>query len=245
MNFKLKGHEMFVSKMKDQLSLVVLKNRTIMTSFLSPVEQEILKSMAGNKVIVRFEGGYKNSERKIAILSNEEVYYSDVVCLHACYDDRFKSLSHRDLLGALMHSGIERDQIGDLIVSKQDIYIFCKEKMAEYIMQSCTLIGRCVLNFEIEYDVHIEHSNREEILVNAASLRLDVVVSALGHCSRSMACEWIRQGFVKVNDVVLDEIVLICNNDFVSIRKVGRFQFKEVVSTTRKNRMILCFDQFK
>ena len=245
MNFKLKGHELFVSKMKDQLYLVSSKNRTIMTSFLSPVEQEIVKSMVGNTLDVRFDGGYAQSERKIAILSREQVDYSDVVCLHAVYDSRFKELSHRDLLGALMHLGIERDQLGDLIVDAEDVYIFCKESMADFIQSSCTLVGRCVLNFEVVYDVMIERSNREELVVNAASLRLDCVVAALGHCSRSMACEWIRQGFVKVNDVVLDEIVVLCNNDFVSIRKVGRFQFMQVASTTRKNRMILRFDQFK
>ena len=245
MNFKLKGHELFVSKMKDQLNLVTSKNRTIVTSFLSPVEQEILKSMVGNKVNLTLEGGYENCERKVAILSNDDMLYTDVVCLHAQYDNRFKVLEHRDLLGCLMHLGIEREQLGDLIVDSQDVYIFTKEKMADFIIRECTNIGRCTLQFEREYAPCISHINRIPIQVNAASLRLDVVVSALGHCSRSKACEWIRQGFVKVNDVVLDEIVLICNNDFVSIRKIGRFQFKEVVSTTKKNRMILCFDQFK
>lgn len=245
MNFKLKGHEMFVSKMKDQINLVASKNRTVVTSFLSPVEQEILVSMAGNKVSVTLDGGYEHSERKVAVISNDDLLFTDVVCLHAQYDNRFKALEHRDLLGCLMHLGIEREMLGDLIVDVQDVYIFTKEKMADFIIQECTSIGRCTLHFERDYTPVITKNNRVSIQVNAASLRLDVVVAALGHCSRSKACEWIRQGFVKVNDVVLDEIVLLCNNDFVSIRKIGRFQFKEVVSTTRKNRMVLCFDQFK
>ena len=216
-----------------------------MTSFLSPVEQEILKTLAGNKVKIFFDGGYLLSERKVAVLSLQEEEYSDVVCLHAVYDDRFKKLSHRDLLGALMHLGIEREQLGDLIVDEQDIYVFVKDQMADFVIQECTSIGRSTLDFNREYDVCIQYENRVAIQVNAASLRLDVIVAALGHCSRSMACDWIRQGFVKVNDVVLDEIVLICNNDFVSIRKIGRFQFHGIVSVTRKNRYILSFDQFK
>ena len=231
--------------MRDQLLLVTMRNRTIMTSFLSPVEQEILCQMVGHKAALYLDGGYEQSERKVAVLSNEMVEYSDVVCLHSIYDNRFKELTHRDILGALMHLGIEREQLGDLIVEKKDIYIFVKEKMAEYIKSSCTQIGRCSLNFEEIDGVDLNHVNRVPIQVNAASLRLDVVVAALAHCSRSKASEYIRQGLVKVNDVILDEIVILCNNDFVSIRKIGRFQFKEVVSTTRKNRLILCFDQFK
>ena len=73
-----------------------------------------------------------------------------------------------------------------------------------------------------------------------SSLRLDSVVAQLSHCSRSEALKNIHAGFVKVNDVVLE----LCNNDFVSIRKTGRFQFKEVVSTTKKGRLVLNFDQY-
>lgn len=50
---------------------------------------------------------------------------------------------------------------------------------------------------------------------------------------------------MKVNDVVLEENKQLCNNDFVSIRRVGRFQFKEIISKTRKERLVLRFVKFK
>ncbi len=49
---------------------------------------------------------------------------------------------------------------------------------------------------------------------------------------------------MKVNDVVLDENRQMCNNDFVSIRKIGRFRFLDVVSTTRKDRFVLRFEKY-
>ena len=245
MNFRWKGHELFVSQMSDQIWLACEKNQTIVTFFLTVSEQEIVKSLAGNKISVKFDGGSEHSERKVAIFSWNEAACSDVVCLKSKYDSRFKTLKHPDVLGALMNLGIERNQLGDLIVEDDFVYIFTKESMADYIASSCLQIGKCKMDFHREYDVSFSHSNREPIQIQVASVRLDCIVAALAHCSRSKANDKIRQGFVKVNDIVLDESVNLCNNDFVSIRRVGRFQFLEVVSKTKKGRFNLRFDHFK
>ena len=54
----------------------------------------------------------------------------------------------------------------------------------------------------------------------------------------------INQGLIKVNDVVLEQNCQLCNNDFVSIRGVGRFQFIEVSHTTKKDRLVLQVKKF-
>ena len=81
--------------------------------------------------------------------------FSDCVCLHATYNSKFKTLTHSDLLGCLMHSGIERSVIGDLIVQEDDLYIFCKEKISKYIIDNCTQIGKCTVHFEVCLDYEI------------------------------------------------------------------------------------------
>ena len=78
----------------------------------------------------------------------------------------------------------------------------------------------------------------------APSLRLDSVVSQLAHCSRSKAKEMLKAQYVKVNDIVLDENTQLCDNDFVSIRKVGRFQYKGIDAKTKKDRLVLRFEQY-
>ena len=131
-----------------------------------------------------------------------------------------------------------------MIVQKEDLYIFCKEKISKYIIDNCKQIGKCTVHFEECLDYIITENNKKEIHIMCSSLRLDSVVAQLSHCSRSEALKKIHAGFVKVNDVVLEQNLQLCNNDFVSIRKTGRFQFKEVVSTTKKGRLVLNFDQY-
>lgn len=239
------GHEVFISQMKDQIRIFQKQNRLIMTYFLSISEQAILQNMVPKNIHLVFDGGYDEAERKIACIIPEGYEgFSDCVCLHATYNSKFKTLTHSDLLGCLMHSGIERSVIGDLIVQEDDLYIFCKEKISKYIIDNCTQIGKCNVCFEECLDYEITKSNKKEIRIMCSSLRLDSIVAQLSHCSRSEALKKIHAGFVKVNDVVLEQNLQLCNNDFVSIRKTGRFQFKEVVSTTKKGRLVLNFDQY-
>ena len=239
------GHEVFISQMKDQIRIFQKQNRPIMTYFLTLSEQNILLNMVPKDIHVFLDGGYSQAEKKIACFLPEGYdAYSDCICLHAHYNSKFKTLSHSDLLGCLMHLGIERNVIGDLVVQDEDLFIFCKEQIAPYIMDNCTSIGKCNVHFKECFDYKITKTNKEELKIMCSSLRLDSIVSQLSHCSRSEATKKIKVGLVKVNDVVLEQNLQLCNNDFVSIRKTGLFQFKGVVSTTKKGRHFLLFDRY-
>ena len=158
------GHEVFISQMKDQIRIFQKQNRPIMTYFLSISEQNVLQSMVPKNICLVFDGGYDQAQRKIACFIPEGyVGFSDCVCLHATYNSKFKTLTHSDLLGCLMHSGIERSVIGDLIVQKEDLYIFCKEKISKYIIDNCTQIGKCTVHFEECLDYIITENNKKEI----------------------------------------------------------------------------------
>lgn len=143
-----------------------------------------------------------------------------------------------------MHLGIEREMLGDLVVEDCRIVIFCKNQIADFIRMNCTLVGRVRVSFELVDFVDIQSAQTKEILIHAASTRLDCIVASLAHISRSEATSMIHHGLIKVNDNVLEENRQLCNNDFVSIRKCGRFQFKDVKSTTKKGRLILRFEQY-
>lgn len=244
-NFNFKGHELFIASMKDQFKLVEHRARPVMTSFLTLSQQDILMKMKPNSIQVVLDGGFENAIRKVAFISEEGwTPQFDFVCLVSQYDPRFRSLSHRDILGALMHLGIERDQLGDFVVEDNKLYVFCKSKIAQYIIDSCTLIAKCPISFEIQKFVELHAQMTEEIQVIVSSLRADAIVAQLAHLSRNDATQKIRQGFIKVNDIELEENRQLCFNDVVSIRKVGKFRFKEIVNTTKKNRLICKFDKF-
>ncbi len=244
-NFNFKGHELFIASMKDQFKLVQHRSRPVMTSFLTLSQQDILMKMKPNSIQIVLDGGFENAIRKVAFISEEGwTPQFDFVCLVSQYDTRFKTLSHRDILGALMHLGVERDQLGDFVVEDHKLYVFCKRNIAQYIIDSCTLISRTPVSFEIQESVSLHAQMMEEMQIIVSSLRVDAIVAQLAHVSRQDATQKIRQGFIKVNDIELEENRQLCFNDVVSIRRVGKFQFKEIINTTKKNRLICKFEKF-
>lgn len=245
MNFDAKGHEVFISLMQDQIRTCQKRYIEITTSFLTIPQQAILEQMVPKTLFLSFFGGYEQAERKVACLSMEpDVVRYPIVCLESKVDLRFRSITHRDILGALMNLGLEREVLGDFVIQQDRVLIVCLESIKDYIINQCIRIANLPVSFyEIEECSSVEKQT-EEILVHAPSLRLDAVISSLAHVSRSDAQALIKKGFVKLNDIPLETNKQLCNNDFVSIRKVGRFQFQGIRSTTKKNRLILQFDKY-
>ena len=143
-----------------------------------------------------------------------------------------------------MHAGLERNFIGDLLVEKDTITIIAKQSLSRFIQEQTTSIGRCSVSFSPVKRIENVSQRYKEITIHIASLRLDALVAQLAHCSRTQATKLIRSGYVKVNDVVVEENCQLCNNNFVSIRKVGRFQLLETISQTRKGRLVIRINQF-
>ncbi|MBB5183238.1 RNA-binding protein YlmH [Catenisphaera adipataccumulans] len=240
-----KGHEQFTVKVKDQMHWSVLHRQGVHTSFLSGVEGLILQQIVDPELNLSLYGGYPEALRKVAWFSPlDETPEYGIVTLASAYDDRFKKIGHRDVLGALMHLGIERDQVGDILVNDHAITVFATETMAEYICTHVPMIGRVPVHFEPTDQIPENTAGYKMIRVNCASLRLDAVVAQLGHCSRKEAMHKIHQGDVKLNEIVLAENDQLCHNDFVSIRRYGKYQFVDVEATTKKDRLILLFKQF-
>lgn len=247
MPVNFKGHELFVDRLYDAMHLCSRRQKSVMTSFLTPSEQEIAKNVCRD-VSLTFTGGHEGAERKRAILSEQEPERHEVeeavCCLQADMDPYQPSLRHPDLLGALLRSGLEREVIGDILCEGGKVFVFCKPEMADFIMDNVVRAGRQTIRFEKADPNQVPEMKHEILQVNVSSLRYDSVVAALARCSRSKAEEMIRQGFVKINDVVLDQKGQLCNNDVVSIRRAGRFQFLSEKNRTRKNRLVLEFKKY-
>lgn len=240
-----KGHDPFIGKAKHWIQSAEQDYKPVVTCFLSPAEQQQLSAMASKHLFISFFGGYEQAERKMAFLCPLETRPEyDFAILASVYEKRFKSLSHKDILGALMHAGIKREFIGDLLVVDNTIYIIAKSSLTDFIIHEITQIGRCSVAFQPCRQIIGARPHTKERTVHVASLRLDALVAVLAHCSRSEASQKIRQGLVKVNDIVVEENRQLCNNNFVSIRRVGRFQLLETVSQTKKGRLVVRINQY-
>lgn len=240
-----RGHELFIARLQDQFDFVEQRQMPVLTSFLTPVEQRIMMQQAPKNLFISFYGGYKHAIRKMACIQTMDLEPNyDYVILKSIYTPQKRSCTHKDVLGALMHLGLQRNQLGDIFVDDTQILLVCKEGLAEFICRECHKIANVFVDFKEDYSVVFPAAAAEIVTVHVASLRMDAIIAALAHCSRFKAMDLLKSGWVKLNDVVLEENDRLCNNDYVSIRKTGRFQFLGVESHTRKDRLILRFEKY-
>ena len=197
-------------------------------------------------------GGYEDAERCVACFGDRE-YFTDnadypIKCiLISPVNQKFAdTLSHRDFLGSLMGLGIRREVLGDIIISENCGFIFCLENIADYIIENLTQVRhttvKCEITEKIPEDVLPQPENREIIV---SSERLDVIVSAIYKMSRSQVLPIFHTEKVFVNGAVKTSPSATINiGDKISVRGFGRFIYKGVLRTTKKDRLVINVEVF-
>jgi RNA-binding protein YlmH len=197
-------------------------------------------------------GGYENAERCVACFGDRE-YFTDntdypIKCiLIKPVNQKFAdNLIHRDFLGSLMGLGIRREVLGDIIISENCGYLFCLDTIADYIIENLTQVRhttvKCELTENVPTDV-LPHPEYKEMIVS--SERLDVIVSAIYKMSRSQVLPLFNTEKVFVNGAVkTSPSVTVNENDKISVRGFGRFIYKGVLRTTKKDRLVIGVEVF-
>mgnify|MGYP001478693436 CR=1 FL=1 len=246
-----KGEEVFVKKVLDYLDQVQYKQRLILTQFLDPYHQSIVKSVIGHQdeVQVLENGGFIHSESQRIIIAPyfyeiEKEDFEIVVC-KIIYAKNFEKLTHRDILGALMSLGIKRELFGDIMEVAEEFGIqvhalITVKDIYEYLKDHLSMIKRSKVKF-VEWDEEIEVKN--DYLVKSfivSSFRLDKIISSFYKISRQKAAEFIRAGHVKVNHKPVEQINYLCNNkDIISFKKHGRVMFVDCNKQTRSDNYVV------
>lgn len=241
-----KGEEVFVKKVLDYLDQVQYKQRLILTQFLDPYHQSIVKSVIGHQdeVQVLENGGFIHSESQRMIIAPyfyeiEKEDFEIVVC-KIIYAKNFEKLTHRDILGALMSIGIKRELFGDIVEKDKDFYLAVDQHIYEYLKDHLSMIKRSKVKF-VEWDEEIEVKN--DYLIKSfivSSFRLDKIISSFYKISRQKAAEFIRAGHVKVNHKPVEQINYLCNNkDIISFKKHGRVMFVDCNKQTRSDNYVV------
>lgn len=160
-----------------------------------------------------------------------------------------RKLTHRDYLGALMNLGIERSCVGDIFLKDNTAYIFCAERMAEYIAENLTKAASEKLECSIlgGYDTLPEGIGPQlsEKSCSVSSLRADAVIAAVYGLSRSDSLELVKSGEVFVNqrECLSPSKELECG-DTVSVRGKGKFIYKGTNYISRKGKNNISVDIF-
>ena len=215
------------------------------SGFLNEEELAAARREFPESALVRYEGGYPEARKKKVIFrKDEEDDLCDVVCISAETDLRFRTIEHRDILGALMSLQIDRRSFGDFWREERHIYLYTSAQMARFLCDNLLRIA----NQNVSFSQIEEHPSQvfktKKIKAVIASERADAVVAALAHCSRSEAKQMIRAGLVQFNHVTLVEADELCDNNVtISIRGTGRFTYLGASGRTRKDRITAEFLQ--
>lgn len=218
---------------------------TAYTRFLEPpMEREVLAAANAAGVRADFWGGYPGAERRMAAFYAGEVPDPadyPLCCLELHWNPKYAHPGHRDLLGAVMGLGLERDATGDIAPGAAEgcAYLFAHRDVESYIRANLESAGHAALRVErADADPAIREPEGEQLRVTVSSERLDAVVAAGLKLSRGEAQRLIEAGLVKRNhapelrgDAHLEE------GDLLSVRGYGRMKIIEFEGRTRKGRL--------
>lgn len=214
---------------------------------LNIFKQEIPDLYSGYEL----SGGYEPSERQmIAFIPDALCYAWDypISCLRITPVNRkfAEPLTHRDVLGSLMNLGIERSKLGDILVNEDDIYVFCHEKIAGYLMDELTRIRHTVVKSEQICPGNLKIEPRKELQEGiVTSNRLDSVIACICKISRSQASQWIKDGKVFLDNRETLQTTAECKpGTLISVRSVGRFRFLDSFGETRKGRLKIEYEKY-
>lgn len=218
----------------------------VLTDFLNPRERSMVDSLSGfyDDITVHYYGGGENSERERmrALLVPEylEVSLADfeITVFDLSYPEKFVTLNHRNILGAIMSLGLERSVIGDIIVADK-IQFAVSSTIQDVFIHSLTKIKNAPVTLkQIPHEEFIDSNvSTKTVTILSSSYRLDTVISNVLKEGRAKSKERVEKEKVKVNHSIVDEpSFIIEDGDIVSVRGFGRFIVATQIAETRKGK---------
>ena len=223
------------------------------TDFLNLNEQNILHTLPKDSLYTGYIlfGGYASAERQMAAfipdaLSYEWTYPISCLEIRPLNEKFFEPLNHRDYLGAILNLGIERLKLGDLVVKEKSAYVFCSEKMSDFICRELNRIRHTSVICQMIPPGDFSFSpNTEMIRGTVASVRLDSVLALAFRTSRSSLVGLIESGKVFVNGkMIVSNGYTLKEKDVVSARGLGKFRYTGTAAQTKKGRIYVEIEKY-
>ncbi len=224
------------------------------THFLTPAQIDEFFQIRSQLSFVGYalEGGCEMAERQMLRFGDEEMFgYVEefpICCIHCQpLTPRFaEEPGHRDVLGALMNLGIERDVIGDIWIRDKECYFFCLAGMKEFICDSLVKIRhtnvKCQEIEKLPEDFEPVLAAEEHIL---PSERCDALIAKVYHLSRGKCIPLFQERKVFVNSRQYENNSGILKpGDVVSVRGFGKFIYQGVVRETKKGRITVKIEKY-
>ncbi len=240
--------ENFKSQIYEKYLLAVRNNQySPLRVYLSPKYWVYLEDFCKRESIPYLcEGFFEEAERR---LFSFNYYPGDTVpgtVIIIKNKSKFRTLYHKDYLGAILGLGFDRNTIGDIIVHNDKAYVAVLKDILPFIQANLLTIGKNPCEIE-----HVNNNNElpaaefEEFNIILASRRLDNIVSALGKFSRGEAVKYIDRGLVLINYLeAKDKSLMVKEGSTVTIRGKGKFKVFDTVNSTKSGRSVIKIKKF-
>ncbi len=249
------------------------------SAFLTPREGVYASRMLASRLSAGTAvlwGGYPEAERRRAILlpdyaeglldpdalsadpatTLEAVGFSELaetvreaVTVATVKGSGFRVLSHRDFLGSALGLGLDRDALGDIVVSEDGFsaYLVTDARMAKFLAAELRKVATDAVKVSLlpVGAAQIPPRRLAPVRDTVASARIDCVVAALCNLSRDAAQTAIRQGLVELDyEPVTATDRPVEPPATLSVRGVGKFSVEGFDGETRKGRMRILAGRF-
>lgn len=239
--------ELLIKRINELAAKCYGSSRFIFTDFLNPSEISLILNNERdiNYVEHKFYGGTDQCERQMLrfgsadMLGYEEEFPISCVVAEPMAKKFADELGHRDFLGSLMNLGIDRSTIGDIFIKEKTGYIFCVDRIAEYIAENLEKIKHTNVKCRVEKgNIDAIQPELKPVETVVSSERIDAIIAKVYGMSRSQGIEYFRQKKVFVNGRVMENnSYVLKENDIVSVRGFGKFIFDGLMKETKKGRM--------
>ena len=236
----------------DDLASRAIKNGCAASKFLTPAEAQSVTAYFKHRsdVALSFDGGFEGAERVRAVFRGPHWGECNRVGLFAVLAIAYRpqnTLGHRDILGALMALGVERDTFGDILAVNQPAMLVCLPELGKYITENLTKAGRVGVSVS-KISLDDLPAKTEDFTIKTdtvASLRMDAVLGAAFGLSRTKAAELIAAGRVNLNyELCMQPVKELGVGALLSVRGLGRAKLLEIGGMSKKGRMFVRIGSF-
>ena len=244
-----KEEELFKKRLLELGDAAYKRGTATFTDFMNRNELNIFHSI--QKETCDTFGGYEYAERQIAVFLPDALYHTwnyPISCIKISPANiKFAgTLTHRDYLGAVLNLGIERSKIGDIVIQDKEAYLFCHNTLSEFIRSQLTRVKHTTVHLaNVEPKAMQVTPNIEKIKGTVASVRLDSVMAVAYKSSRSSFAALIEGGKVFVNGkLITANAYSLAEDDMISVRGIGKLQYKGILNETKKNRFLILIHKY-
>lgn len=248
----------FVQQVQDWLMQCQAEYRMVLTPFLNPRERFIVDTLVNRLAEVQFvsSGIFDNAEMQRGLflpsyMSADTIKTTDfeLKLLQIQYPQKFLEVRHSTILGSLMHNGIERKSVGDIVTDGNDSWqLVTTDVVARYVQTHIERFGKVPVKFdEVDTEMAIQPKlNWELDDILTSSLRLDTIIANAFSLTRSQAKELVENGQVKLNWAIQKRAEFeVAAGDLISTRGFGRLQIISDNGLTRKDKHKLSVAKLK